>query len=88
MNSRQAAALKRLLEAGHPDAVTDATATLGGALVTISGTKKAPGEAGPGGQGDVTLSLGDNSPLLRFMLARHELELKQGRQRPDFRAPD
>jgi len=71
MNKRQGDALQRLLEAGHPDATTDVLATSSGAVVTISGPKKTPGESGPGGHGSVTLSLGHDSPFLLFLLARH-----------------
>lgn len=73
MNKRQAAALKNVLEATHPDAATSVTAQQDGAAITISGTMRTPGLDGPGGHGDVTLRLGDNSPFLRFLLARHEL---------------
>jgi hypothetical protein len=73
MNRRQAAALKSVIEAGHPDAATTVTAQSDGAAVTISGTLTAPGLSGPGGTADVVLRLGENSPFLRFLLARHEL---------------
>jgi hypothetical protein len=73
MNQRQAAALKSVLEAGHPDTATTVTAVPGGAEVTISGPVTSPGLSGPGGSADVVLRLGENSPLLLFLLARHEL---------------
>lgn len=55
MNRRQAAALKSVLEAGHPDAATTVTAVPGGAEVTISGPLMTPGLSGPGGTADVVL---------------------------------
>jgi hypothetical protein len=73
MNRRQAAALKSVIEAGHPDAATTVTAQADGAAVTISGPLTAPGLSGPGGTADVVLRLGENSPFLLFLLARHEL---------------
>lgn len=73
MNRRQAAALKSVIEAGHPDAATTVTAQPDGAAITISGTVKTPGLSGPGGTADVVLRLGENSPFLLFLLARHEL---------------
>ena len=73
MNGRQREALKRIIEAGHPDAGTTVTPDGTGTAVVISGPKKTPGLDGPGGHGDVILSLGDNSPFLRFLLARHQL---------------
>jgi hypothetical protein len=73
MNKRQAAALKSVIEASHPDAATTVTAQPDGAAVTISGTMGTPGLSGPGGPGDVVLRLGDDSPFLLFLLARHEL---------------
>jgi len=73
MNRRQAAALKSVIEAGHPDAATTVTAQPDGAAITISGTLKTPGLSGPGGSSDVVLRIGANSPFLRFLLARHGL---------------
>ena len=71
MNKRQAAALKSVIEAGHPDAATTVTAQPDGAAVTISGTMGTPGLSGPGGSADVVLRLGENSPfLLHFLAAR------------------
>jgi hypothetical protein len=49
VNKRQAAALKSVLEAGHPDAATTVTACAGGAEITISGTPKTPGLSGARG---------------------------------------
>jgi hypothetical protein len=48
MNGERAEALKRVVEAGHPDAATTVTAKPDGAEITISGIKKAPGLSGPG----------------------------------------
>jgi hypothetical protein len=73
MNRRQAAALKSVIEAGHPDAATTVTAQPDGAAITIRGTLKSPGLSGPGGGSDVVLCIGENSPFLLFLLARHEL---------------
>ena len=73
MNRRQAAALKSVIEAGHPDAATTVTAQPDGAAITISETVKTPGLSGPGGTADVVLRLGENSPFLLFLLARHQL---------------
>jgi hypothetical protein len=70
MNEEQAEALKRVVEAGHPDAATTVTAEPDGAEITISGTKKGPGLSGPGDHGDVVLRLGENSPFLLFLLSR------------------
>jgi hypothetical protein len=66
---KKAEALTRLIEDGHPDSGVTVTPESDGARITISGPKKAPGLSGPGNTIDVELRLGDNSPLLLFMLA-------------------
>lgn len=71
MNGRQAQALRRMIEAGHPDAATTVKACDGGAEITISEAKPNPGLSGPGDRGTVRLRLADNSPFLLFLLARH-----------------
>lgn len=70
MNERQAATLKAVIEAGHPDAAVTVTAHPGGAEIAISGAVGNPGLSGPGGSRDVVLRTGENSPFLRFFLAR------------------
>ena len=65
MNERQAEALKRLLEAGHPDAGITVTAGPGGVEVTITGPAASPASARVG---DVRLILADNGPFLRRLL--------------------
>lgn len=65
MNERQAEALKRMLEAGHPDAGVIVTAEPGGVEVTITGPAVSPASAKVG---DVRLSLSDSSPFLRRLL--------------------
>lgn len=67
MNERQAETLKRLIEAGHPDAGVAVIAEPGGVEVTISGPAAYPGSSR---LGDVKLSLRDDSPLLWRFLAR------------------
>jgi hypothetical protein len=74
VNRRQAQALKRLVEAGHPDASTTVRANDGGAEITIDGAQPNPGLSGPGDHGTVRLKLGDDSPFLLFLLARHTLK--------------
>jgi hypothetical protein len=71
MNRRQAAAMKTVLEATHPGAETNVAPRPDGAEVTIDGTKEAPSLSGSGGLGRVTLSLGDDSPWLALLMARH-----------------
>lgn len=71
MNKRQAAALKRILEAADPDAGVTVEPQSDGVHVTISGAKTDLGLAGPDTR-DVELRLSDNSPLLLCFLARHE----------------
>jgi hypothetical protein len=71
VNERQAEALKRLIEAGHPDAATTVKAEPDGAEVTISGPRKSPGVSGSGTAMDVELRLSDDGPLMRFLLNGH-----------------
>lgn len=75
MNEDQAAAVQRLFEDQHPDAAVTATAEPGGVLVTINGPHPDLGLAGPGTR-RVELHLGDRSPFLLRMIARH-LESQQ-----------
>ena len=74
MNGRQVQQLRRMIEDGHPDAATTVTPCDGGAVVTISEAKTNPGLSGSGDRGTVRLKLGENSPFLLFLLARHELK--------------
>jgi hypothetical protein len=73
MNERQAEALRRLMEAGHPDAAVTVTAQRGGARVVMSGPGMVPGTSGPGtrGPGTLRLCLGDDSPFTWLFLASH-----------------
>ena len=64
MNMEQAAALKSVIEAGHPDAGTTVTAQPDGVRVTISGPVKSPGLSGPGGSIDVELRLREDGPFM------------------------
>jgi hypothetical protein len=68
VNEDQAAALKRLLEAGHPDAGTTVTPHSEGVDIKISGRQVAPGMSGPG-TGNVEMRLRDDSPFLERYLA-------------------
>jgi hypothetical protein len=89
VNVRQWDALKRVLEAGHPDAATTFRACDGGAEISISGSKSNPGLSGPGDRGTVRLKLGENSPFLPFLMPRHKpksmpkqsAHVRQGSQR-------
>lgn len=71
MNQKQAAALKNVMEAAHPDAGITVTAQPDGAEVTISGPLKAPGLSGPGNATDVEMHLRDDSPFLARYLQDH-----------------
>lgn len=68
MNEEQAAALKSVIEAGHPDAGTTVTAQQDGVRVTISGPVKSPGLSGPGGSIDVELRLREDGPFMTKFL--------------------
>ena len=69
MNKRQAAALKSVIEAGHPDAATTVTAQPDGPAITISGPVKSPGLSGPGCAMDVELRVRQDGPIMTYLLA-------------------
>jgi hypothetical protein len=70
MNLRQAAELKRAIEATHPDAGITVTPGPDGAQVTISSPPMAGNSSGPGGIRDVTLQVGDGGALWRYFMNR------------------
>lgn len=69
MNEKQAAALKNVMEAAHPDAGITVTAQPDGAEVTISGPLRSPGLSGPVGAMDVELRVRQGGPIMTYLLA-------------------
>jgi len=71
VNEQQAEALRGLLEARNPDAVTTVTPKPDGADITISGPKKSDGVSGPGAAMDVEFRISPDGPVMRFLLSGH-----------------